>query len=183
MATAKTSSFWLTETVILPFGSVAGTRVQSTLDLGSYINVAQGYAIGVEQADFIFQNGSDWGGDVASMLTGPGAITVQLSSLNPGTLLIRADDNSLIASTALNIDTVNSIATVASDFMPDNFGPANASSAYMVVNSTLYLVAGNDQNPVDVSNVYITVRLKCRIIKMGLKDFTALAIQSSASDS
>jgi len=42
MATAKTGSFYLTETVILPAANPAGTEVQGELDLSSYVNVPTG---------------------------------------------------------------------------------------------------------------------------------------------
>ena len=44
MATAKTGSFYLTETVNLAAGSASGTRSQGTIDLGAYVNVATGQA-------------------------------------------------------------------------------------------------------------------------------------------
>jgi len=49
---------------------------------------------------------------------------MQLTDLNPGTVLIRADDNSLIASGALNIDGANNIVSNEVDIFPDNFGPS-----------------------------------------------------------
>jgi len=53
MATAKTGSFYLTDVALLPAGSVAGTRVQATIDLGAYVNVPTGQAIAIESVDFI----------------------------------------------------------------------------------------------------------------------------------
>ena len=73
------------------------------------------------------------------MLAVNGAISFQLSDLNPGSLLIRADDQSLIASGALNIDVVNNIGSETADFYPDSFGPASLSEAFLVVNDSLFL--------------------------------------------
>ena len=140
MATAKTGSFYLTETVLLPAGSVINSRVQGTIDLGAYVNVATGQAIAIDSVDFVFQVTEDFGSNVNSMLIGGnGAITTQLVDLNPGTAFVRADNQSLIASGSLNIDIAANIASHTSDLYPDNFGPTTLSEAFMVVNDTLLL--------------------------------------------
>jgi len=180
MATSKTGSFWLTEVVHLPATQATGTRVQSTIDLGAYVDVGDQQAVAIEQVDFIHQVGDDYGSDVEAMLNGNGAITTQLSDLNPGTALVRADDNNLIASGALNIDVTNNVATFAADFYPDTFGKLD--SARLVVNDSLYLVSGPDGANVSSASVYITARIKCRIVKLSTKDWMAIAIQSTASD-
>lgn len=182
MATAKTGSFYLTETVTLPGGSATGTRIAGTIDLGAYVNVATGQAIAIDQVDFVTQNGVDFGTDVAGMLAGNGAISFQLTDLNPGTAFVRADNQSLIASGSLNIDQANSIASHTADLYPDNFGPTTLSESFMVVNDTLYLVAGNDNAVVGANNQFVTARIRARVVKLGSKDWMALALQSTASD-
>ena len=182
MATAKTGSFYLTETVTLPANGISGGRYQGTIDLGAYVNVPTGQAVAVESVDIIWQNSADYGGNVTGMLTANGALSLQLSDLNPGTLFIRADDQSLIASGTLNIDDANSIATHTADLYPDNFGPSALSEAFMVVNDSLYVVVGNDASPMGTSDVYATVRIKCRVVKLSTKDWMAIAIQSTAAD-
>ena len=182
MAKAMTGSFYLTETVTLAAGAGIGGRVQGTIDLGAYVNVPTGQCVAVESVDFIYQNSDDFGGNATGMLTGNGSITVQLSDLNPGTVFVRADDQSLIASGALNIDDANNIATHTSDLYPDNFGPANLSEAFLVVNDTLYLVTGNDAALIGAFPLYITARIRCRVAKLSTKDWMAIAIQSTASD-
>lgn len=182
MATAKTGSFYLTETVQLAAASPGGTRVQGDIDLGAYVNVATGQAVAVESVDFIHQVFSDFGGPFSGMLAGNGSISAQLSDLNPGTLFVRADDQSLIASGALNIDFANNIGTHAQDLYPDNFGPSSLSEAFLVVNDSLYLTAGNDAAAIGTGTVYVTARIKCRIVKLSTKDWMAIAIQSTASD-
>lgn len=181
MAKAKTGSFYLTETVTIPAATASGGRIQGTIDLGAYVNVPTGQAVAVESVDFIYQVGTDFGGDVEAMLGANGALSVQLSDLNPGTAFVRADDQSLIASGSLNIDQTNSIATHVSDLYPDNFGPSNLSEAFMVVNDTLYLVAGPD-GAASGTELYITARIRCRVVKLAQKDWMAIAIQSTASD-
>ena len=182
MATAKTGSFYLTETIVLPAGTVDGTRIQGSIDLGAYVNVATGQAVAVESVDFVHQVAADFGQQFESMLNGNGAISTQLTDLNPGTGLVRADNQSLIASSGLNIDTANNVGSHAADLYPDNFGPTALSEAFMVVNDSLYLVSGPDGANIGTADVYITARIKCRVAKLSSKDWMAIAIQSTASD-
>ena len=180
MATAKTGSFYLTETVTLPSGSISGSRVSGTIDLGAYVNVATGQAIAIESVDFITQRGSSFAMGASSYLTGPGTISKQLVDLNPGTAFVKANNHSLIASGALNIDTINNVTSMSNDLYPDNFGPTNLSEAFLVVNDTLYLTAGIDGAAVGTAALYVTCRVRCRVVKLSTKDWMAIAIQSTA---
>lgn len=183
MATAKTGSFYLTETVTIPAGSTTGTRVQGVIDLGAYVNVATGQAIAIEHVDFIHQVGTGLSGEVSNMVQSNGSLTTQLSDLNPGSAYVRADNQSLVASGTLNIDFSNNLASEVADFFPDNFGPAALSEAFMVVNDSLYLVSGVNGTTTNAADaLFVTVRIKCRIVKLSNKDFIAIAIQSTASD-
>jgi len=172
MATAKTGSFYLTETVTLPAAAPDGTIVQGTIDLGAYVNVPTGQAVAVESVDFITQVGSSFSSDVARMLATNGSFGFQLSDLNPGTLLVRADDQSLIASGALQIDINNNIASHSNDLYP--FGPSSLSEAFLVVNDSLYLTGGVFGADVSTSAIYITARIKCRVVKLSTKDWMAI---------
>ena len=180
MATAKTGSFYLTETVTLPALTASGSRVSATLDLSAYVNVPTGQAIAIDSVDFIYQASVDFGSSVVSMMPASGAITVQLVDLNPGTAFVRADNHSLVASGSLQIDGANNIATHVSDIYPDNFGPGNLSESFMVVNDTLFLTAGPDNGAIGPSDVFVTARVRCRIVKLSVKDWMAIAIQSTA---
>jgi len=182
MTKAMTGSFYLTESVGLTAAAADGSRFQGTVDLGAYVNVPTGQAIAIDSVDFIWQNGSNFDGNVEAMVAANGALSVQLTDLNPGTLFVQADENSLIASGSLNIDQSNCIATHTSDLYPDNFGPTSLSEAFMVVNDTLYVVAGNDGTAVGGATVYCTARIRCRVVKLSSKDWMAIAIQSTASD-
>jgi len=183
MATAKTGSFYLTETVELVAGTGTGTRAQGTLDLSAYVNVPTGQAIAIDQVDFIYQVGTDYGSDVKSMLQGNGAIGAQLTDLNPGIAFVRADDQSLIASGSLNIDFTNNVASHVSDLYPDNFGPSGLSDMFICVNDQLYLTTGPDLADISGSvSVFVTARIRARVVKLSTKDWMAVAIQSTASD-
>ena len=184
MATAKTGSFYLTETVALPAASPAATRNMGTIDLGAYVNVPTGQAVAIEQVDFIYQDGSDFSSCAMLMLATSGSISAQLTDLNPGTVFIRADDQSLVASGSANIDAPNNIVTHMTDLFPDSFGGRGSlSEAFMVVNDSLYFTVGNDSSAIAGSAVYVTVRIRCRVVKLSSKDWMALALQSVASDS
>jgi len=181
MATSQTGSFYLTEAVTIPNATAAGTITQGTIDLGAYVNVPTGQALAIESVDFITQVGSDFAGRMAGAVASDTAISQQLTDLNPGTELVRADDQSLVASGQINVDFTNNVLTHSSDFYPDNFGPASLSEAFMVVNDTLYLTVSNgDALTTDVMNC--TVRIRCRVVKLSTKDWMAIAIQSTASD-
>ena len=165
MATAITGSFYLTQTVTLPANTLTGTRVTNTIDLSAYVNVPTGQCVAIESCDFVHQVGTDYGTDVAAMVQTNGSLSTQLTDLNPAGLLVRADN----------------LATHSADLYPDNFGPAAHSESFMVVNDTLYLTAGVDRSSTNLgSPVYISVRIRCRVVKLSTKDWMAIAIQSTA---
>lgn len=180
MATAKTGTFYLTETITIAGLAADGNRVQGTVDLGAYVNVPTGQAIAIDSVDFISQVGSNNSSDIARMLAANGSIGFQLTDLNPATLFVRGDNNSLIASGALQIDVANNVASHMNDLYPDNFGPGSLSESFMVVNDTLYLVGGIDGAAATASAIYITARIRCRVVKLSTKDWMAIAIQSTA---
>ena len=183
MATSKTGSFYLTETVSIPVGTLTSVMTQGTIDLGAYVNVPTGQAIAIEEVDFVYQLGSEYAQEVSSFLQTSGAIQVQLTDLNPGTAMVRADNQSLVASGSLNIDQPNNIATHSVDIYPDTHGPAALSEAFLVVNDQLYLVAGPSGATSNAAAIlYVTARIKCRVVKLSTKDWMAIAIQSTAAD-
>ena len=155
MATAKTGSFYLTETATLAAAAADGSRVQTTIDLGAYVNVPTGQAIAIESVDFVYQN-ADGSGNLAQMVAGDASLDAQLTDLNPSTTLLIADDQSLVASGSLCIDQSHNIGSHVTDLYPDNFGPAAMSEAFMVVNDTLYLVAGVTGAAIGTNDVSIT---------------------------
>ena len=181
MATSKTGSFYLTETVELAALAPAASRIQGTVDLGAYVNVPTGQAIAIDSVDFIYQNSDNYSSSPNNLVVGNGTFTVQLTDLNPNSVFVRADDQSLVASGALAIDDLNNIGSHVSDLYPDEWG--TLSDSFMVVNDTLYLVGGYDAiGTVGADGVSITARIRCRVVKLSTKDWMAIAIQSTASD-
>jgi len=181
MTKSMTGSFYLTDVATIAANTLSGQRVQATVDLSAYVNVPTGQAIAIESVDFIYQVGGDFGTDAASMVQTSGAISVQLTDLNPGVAFVRGDHQSLIASGGLNIDQPNNVASHTTDLYPDNFGPSSLSEAFLVVNDTLYLTAGPDRSASALAvEVNVTARIRCRVVKLSTKDWMAIAIQSTA---
>ena len=180
MTKSMTGSFYLTETVTIPAASASGTRVTGTVDLSAYVNVPTGQAIAIESVDFVYQWASAFNGAGAGMLVGNGAVSGQLVDLNPAGVFVRADNHSLVASGTLNIDTANNITSHSTDLYPDNFGPASLSEAFLVVNDSLFLTGGVTNTNVSGSALFVTARIRCRVVKLSTKDWMAIAIQSTA---
>jgi len=144
----------------------------------------------------IWQRGTDFGSDALNFLGSNGALTSQLTDLNPGNAFVRADNQSLVASGALNISvgtagsavvgdaawTKQNIVSHQADLYPDNFGPSGLSDMFIVVNDQLYFTVGNDGFAVDTQDLFGTVRIRCRVVKLSTKDWMAVAIQSTAAD-
>jgi len=182
MATAKTGSFYLTESIQLTAAQASGVVSQGVIDLGAYVNVATGQAVAIDQVDFIIQRDGAFGQNMNTFLVSNGAISFQLSDLNPGSNLIRADNQSLVSSGAINIDIANNIGSETADFYPDNYGPGALSEMFLVVNDSLYLTGMPSGSAIGVDNLFVTARIRARIVKLGTKDWMAIAIQSTASD-
>jgi len=179
MTKSITGSFYLTETVLMPSLSADGTVVTGTVDLSAYVNVPTGQAIAIESVDFIWQVQDNFGGLLSQMVASDSSWACQLVDQNPGGVLVRADNHSLVASGNLQIDATTNQGSYVTDLYPDNFGPANLSEAFLVVNDTLFI---NSQviGGATTANVYLTARVRARVVKLSTKDWMAIAIQSTA---
>jgi hypothetical protein len=171
MATKKTSMFTLTERITLDTTS----ETFATIDLGSYVDVGDRQALQVHSVDFIFQ-GAAAGSSVQAAMGASGVVTCQVTDLNRGGLVF-ADDRSLVASGAVNLDT-DAFLSMDTDLFPDNYGKGSDDGRY-VVNDQLYLTA---KTSVRSSDINITVRVNASIVSLTAKDFMAIAIQSTAAD-
>jgi len=181
MAVSKTSSFWLTEELSL---TATGVVTTTTLDLGAYVDVGDQQGIAIESVDFIVQAYDTANGHYSNSLSGSvGANTTtqfQLSDLNPNGVIVSASTNSLIASGVLLLDFTNNLTSHSSDLYPDNYGKLD--DARMVINDQLYFT-GECLGAYAANHIFrVTVRIKARIVKLGMKDFMAIAVQSTASD-
>lgn len=181
MAKSKTGSFWLTESVSIATGSTSNT---GTIDLGAYVDVGDQQALSVESVDVIWQAHNtladvyhSW---MQPLVAGDAAFDIQLSDLNPGGAIQRADDHALVASAAMSVDDSNNVLSFGPDLYPDNFGKLDESR--MIVNDQLYIVAKTTLAIEANYSLVATVRVKARIVKLSTKDWMAIAIQSTAAD-
>jgi len=180
MAKSKTGSFWLTEQVEL---TVDATVVQGTLDLGAYVDVGDQQAIAIESVDFIWQRKNPTGfysAEVEGVVSTNATGDMQLTDLNPDSLILSADDHTLIASGNIHNNQTNYVVTHMTDFFPDIFGKLDESR--MVVNDQLYITGLLNGTMVGNETLAVTCRVKCRIVKLSTKDWMAIAIQSTAAD-
>ena len=181
MASSRTSSFYLTEAVEIPTGTVSGL---ATMDVGSLISVGDRQGLAIEQVDIIWQNENTVSGVISAHIAGAvGAATTfeaQLTDLNPNGVILRADDNSLIASGALNLDDANNVTSMVPDIVPDIFGTLD--EARHVISDVLHIVAHSSLAIDAGHSVWAVIRIKARIMTLSTKDFMALAITASQSD-
>jgi len=182
MAKAKTGSFWLTEEIIL---DTLDNEVQGTMSLASYVDVGDRQAIAIEEVDFVVQafntTSNQYSNSYQGAATGATTWGLQLSDLNPGTVFIGAEDNSLIASGAVLYDDGNNIASVGPDLFPDTFGSLD--EARMVVSDNLFFVGVFHGSALAANRQWrVCARVKCKIVTLSLKDFMSIAVQSSASE-
>ena len=182
MARSKTGSFWLTESISIAAGATAGS---GTIDLGAYVDVGDQQALSIESVDVIWQSHNTAADVYNSLFTpivgGDAAFDLQLSDLNPGAVIIRADDHSLVASASMQVDDTNNVLSFGPDLYPDNFGKLDESR--MVVNDQLYVVARSSLAIEANYALVATVRVKARIVKLGMKDWMAIAISGVGQDS
>ena len=186
MAKSKTGTFTLVERA----NSATATSglFMGTMDLGSYVDVGDQQAIAIESVDFIVQayetDNDIYSGDLVAHCASDVTFDFQLSDLNPGGVgngkILPADDNSLIAAGTLLVDDTNNMTSLGPDLYPDNFGKLDESR--MVVNDQLYLSCDASAAATANDQWAVTVRVRCRIVKLSTKDWMAIAIQSTASD-
>lgn len=174
MATKKTSMFTLTERLNI---TAATTPFQATIDLGSYVDVADRQGLQVSSVDFIFQ-GSTPGAALGASLPVSNQVTVQVTDLNRGGLVF-CNDRALIASAQLQSDAQAGLFE-ESDIYPDNYGSGSNDGRY-VVNDQLYVTAQTTGLTLGES-INVTVRVNAMVVTLGAKDFMAIAIQSTAAD-
>jgi hypothetical protein len=175
MASKKTAPFMLTERLTLATG--AGPTASATIDLASYIDVADRQGLMIHSVDFIFQ-GATAAGSIFGSLPGGSTLNVQVTDLNRGGVVF-ANDRALVASGSLRIDNGGG-SDMDTDLYPDNYGPSGANEGRIVVNDQLYISANTAATTVAETNV--TVRVLASVVSLTAKDFMAIAIQSTAAD-
>ena len=126
MAKSKTGSFWLTERV--QSATATNGIISGTIDLGAYVDVGDQQAVAIEEVDFIWQRfataTNTYDGNLPGAVSGNGVFDAQLSDLNPGGVILPADDQTLIASGTLGLDDTNVVFSLGPDLYPDTFWEA-----------------------------------------------------------
>lgn len=154
------------------------------MDVGSLISVGDRQGLAIEAVDIIWQNENTVSGVISAHIQGAvignATFEAQLTDLNPNGVILRADDNSIIASGAMNLDDVNNITSMVPDIVPDIFGTLD--EARHVISDVLHIVAHSSLAIDAGHSVWATVRLKARLVTLGVKDFMALTITASQSD-
>jgi hypothetical protein len=175
MATKKTAQFTLTERLTM---GTAGSLASATIDLASYIDVADRQAISIQSVDFIVQGTT--ASETLTAMTGGGDsdIQVQVLDLNREGLVF-VNDRALVASMRYNYDGGGS--SYFADVYPDNFGPHGSAAGRIVVNDTLYVEGITSTLGTDKA-CNVTVRINATVVSLNAKDFMAIAIQSTAAD-
>jgi len=154
--------------------------------LGAYVDVGDQQALSIEAVDVIWQTGdtsvspTDYYGYFAGTIAGDAAFDVQLTDLNPGGVILRADDHTLVGSASMNVDDTNNVLSFGPDLYPDTFGKLDESR--MIVNDQLYVVSHSTVAIAANRELLATVRIKARIVKLSTKDWMSIAIQSTAAD-
>lgn len=174
MATKKTSVFTLTERLTI---SAASTATTATIDLASYIDVADRQGLQVHSVDFIMQ-GTTAGEAINTAMGGSGHVVCQVTDLNRGGLVF-SNDRALVASADLIHDN-DAFLSQNADMYPDNYGKGSDDGRY-VVNDQLY-ITGLTTALGAAKEINITIRVNCSVVSLGAKDFMAIAIQSTAAD-
>jgi len=148
-------------------------------------------AIAIEYVDFINQVYDTVANTYVSSFMGSVAaadqfqVDFQLSDLNPGTTLISADNNALVASGSLLYDQATNTQSQGSDFYPDDYSKGGKlSEARMIIQDNLFLVAvpiGTiTLNP--AHQIQTCVRIKAKIVSLGIADWMSLSISGRGQD-
>jgi hypothetical protein len=174
MATKKTSVFTLSERLTMTSAGVVAT---ASIDLASYVDVADRQGLQIHSVDFIFQ-GTAPGDALGAALPVSNQVTVQVTDLNRGGLVF-CNDRALVASAQLQSDA-NGGLFEESDIYPDNYGSGSNDGRY-VVNDQLYITA-RSTGLLTNQAINVTVRVNASVVTLGAKDFMAIAIQSTAAD-
>ena len=174
MAKSLTGTFTITSSVNLATAAYETT----TIPIGSLIDVGDAQALEIEQVDYIYQN-YDTTNDRYEVIhasgpyAGDASFGAQLMDRNAQTFL-RASDNNLISSSAVQYDSAN-ITSHASDFFPDDFQKTNGR---FVVNDEVYLTGWASAAAAANTELSITVRIRAKVVKLSTRDWMAISLET-----
>lgn len=175
MAKAITGTFTITSSVSLDTAGYGN----STIPIGSLIDVGDAQALEIEEVDYIYQN-YDEAADLYEVIgpsqpfAGDASFGAQLMDRNAGTFLI-ATDNNLISSSGVQYANAENQTTAATDFYPDDFQRTNGR---FVVNDEVYLVAYSSLVAAADQNLVVSVRIRAKVVKLSTRDWMAISLET-----
>ena len=168
MATKKTNSFYLRETIEVNTGAA-----QESMDLSVYVDPVNKQGLLIRQVDFIWSESDDWVPPAAAAWQA--AIQVHDTALGG---LVDYEDTHQIASGSIVSTTSGSFSD--EDFFPDRLGMAKGEGR-IVVNDTLEICT--DGNGSILTNYVCTVVMEVQVVKLSEKDYISLAFQTVSDNS
>lgn len=165
MASAKTNSFYIRETI-----DVDTTVSIDNIDLSLYVDPVNKQALLIKNVDFIWA--------LNTFLPAPAGIYQATCQLHDTTLgaLREFDNQHQVASGGL-VGTASSVSSDV-DFFPDRLGMAKGEGRIIVNDSMEIVTLGNGVNTAQ----QVTVVMECQVVKLSEKDYITLAMQQVADN-
>tara|TARA_Y100000015_G_C2389278_1_gene89212 strand:- start:787 stop:1284 length:498 start_codon:yes stop_codon:yes gene_type:complete len=165
MATTKTNSFYIRETI-----DVDTTVSIDNIDLSLYVDPVNKQALLIKNVDFIWA--------LNTFLPAPAAAYQATCQLHDTTLgALREFDNQHQVASGAIVGTTSSVSSDV-DFFPDRLGMAKGEGRIIVNDSMEIVTLGNSVNAAQ----QVTVVMECQVVKLSEKDYITLAMQQVADN-
>ena len=165
MASAKTNSFYIRETI-----DVDATVSLDNLDLSLYVDPVNKQALLVKNCDFIWA--------LSNFLPPAAAVFQATCQLHDTTLgALREFDNQHQVASGGIVGTTSSVSSDV-DFFPDRLGMAKGEGRIIVNDSMEIATLGIGVNAAQ----QVTVVMECQVVKLTEKDYITLAMQQVADN-
>jgi|TARA_R110001606_G_scaffold350281_1_gene500401 hypothetical protein len=165
MASAKTNSFYIRETI-----DVDTSTTLDNIDLSLYVDPVNKQALLVKNVDFIWA--------LNTFLPAPAAAYTATCQLHDTTLgALREFDNQHQVASGGIVGTTSSVSSDV-DFFPDRLGMAKGEGRIIVNDSMEIATLGIGVNAAQ----QVTVVMECQVVKLTEKDYITLAMQQVADN-
>ena len=167
MASAKTNSFYIRETI-----DVDTTTTLDNIDLSLYVDPVNKQALLVKNVDFIWA--------LNTFLPAPAAAYTATCQLHDTTLgALREFDNQHQVASGGIVGTTSSVSSDV-DFFPDRLGMAKGEGRIIVNDSMEIATQGAGAGL--PGTLQCTVVMECQVVKLTEKDYITLAMQQVADN-
>lgn len=166
MATKKTNSFYIRETV-----DVDGTTTNEDMDLSIYVDPVNKQGLLIRQADFIWFDSSNY---LPLDANADWQAAIQLHDTTLGGLVDPENTHQIASGSLMSVS--GSSVTKDEDFFPDRLGMAKGEGRIVVNDSMEISTLGNNVP----GNLQVCVVLEVQVVKLSEKDYISLALQSVA---